>query len=302
MNCLTGKALAAYRSVVQGGDSKEYDEMKDQLLEAMRLGIEQTRRKFWTPSRKLTESPMDILRQLDSSYSRITRDCTSPAELRQEMLIGRLLSLYPPDVADYVYVRHPTNAHQAAQYLQNYLDSHPWRKHNADYSRPKEVSGFGRGTGNGGGDPGYSREHSGRRGQFGKERSKDEWKGKDGGSHKKDSSGVIPICHECGVKGHKRPECPNRVLSVRNPGHTKGKILYGTVGVNPCIMTLDSGADHTVVRADLVTEAEYTGRSCRVGDYFGYFRDVPMAKVWLGIEKEYQLKHEVLVVPRDCPP
>ena len=26
-----------------------------------------------------------------------------------------------------------------------------------------------------------------------------------------------------------------------------------------------------------------------------------MAKVWLGIEKEYQLKHEVLVVPRDCP-
>ena len=103
------------------------------------------------------------------------------------------------------------------------------------------------------------------------------------------------------MKGHKRPECPNRVLSVRNPGHTKGKILHGTVGVNPCIMTLDSGADHTVVRADLVTEAEYTGRSCRVGDYFGYFRDVPMAKVWLGIEKEYQLKHEVLVVPRDCP-
>ena len=299
VNCLTGKALAAYRSVVQGGDSKEYDEMKDQLLEAMGLGIEQTRRKFWTPSRKLTESPMDILRQLDSSYSRITRDCTSPAELRQEMLIGRLLSLYPPDVADYVYVRHPTNAHQAAQYLQNYLDSHPWRKRNADY--PKEVSGFGRGTGNGGGDPGYSREHSGRRGQFGKERSKDEWKGKDGGSHKKDSSGVIPICHECGVKGHKRPECPNRVLSVRNPGHPKGKILHGTVGVNPCIMTLDSGADHTVVRADLVTDAEYTGRSCRVGDYFGYFRDVPMAKVWLGIEKEYQLKHEVLVVPRDCP-
>ena len=82
--------------------------------------------------------------------------------------------------------------------MQNYLDSHPWRKRNT-LSRPKEVSGFGRGTGNGGGDPGYSREHSGRRGQFGKERSKDEWKGKDGRSHKKDSSDVIPICHECGV-------------------------------------------------------------------------------------------------------
>ena len=49
------------------------------------------------------------------------------------------------------------------------------------------------------------------------------------------------------MKGHKRPECPNRILSVRNLGHPKGKILHGTVGVNPCIMTLDSGADHTVV-------------------------------------------------------
>lgn len=147
VNCLTGRALTAYRSVVQGGECKHYDDMKDKLLEAMGLGIEQTRRKFWIPNKKLTESPMDMLQQLDSSYSRITRDLSTPAELRQEMLIGRLLSLYPTDIADYVYVRKPTNAHQAAQYLQNYLDSHPWRKRNLDNSRPKEVSGFGGGHG-----------------------------------------------------------------------------------------------------------------------------------------------------------
>lgn len=48
VNCLTGRVLTAYRSVVQGGDCKSYDDMKDKLLEAMGLGIEQTRRKFWT--------------------------------------------------------------------------------------------------------------------------------------------------------------------------------------------------------------------------------------------------------------
>ena len=46
VNCLTGKALAAYRSVVQGEDSKGYDEMKNQLLEAMGLGIEHPKGKI----------------------------------------------------------------------------------------------------------------------------------------------------------------------------------------------------------------------------------------------------------------
>jgi hypothetical protein len=63
------------------------------------------------------------------------------------MVIRRLLSLYPTDIADYVYIRNPTNAHQAAQYLQSYLDSHPWKKKNLERSDSREVSGFGRGMG-----------------------------------------------------------------------------------------------------------------------------------------------------------
>lgn len=309
VNCLTGRVLTAYRSVVQGGDCKSYDDMKDKLLEAMGLGIEQTRRKFWTPSRRLTDSPLDMLRQLDSSYSRITRDCSTPELLRQEMLIGRLLSLYPTDIADYVYLRTPTNAHQAAQYLQNYLDTHPWKKRNLDNLHPK-VSGFGGGSGQGGGDPGYNREYSSRdysnrREPYGNGKDykpvRDDGKGKEERSYKRDASHFVPTCHGCGVKGHIKPECPNKVASVRNSGHSKGRTLQGKIGVNPCRMTLDSGADHTVVRADLITETDYTGRSSRVGDYYGCWRDVPTANVWIGIKDEYLFKHEVLVVPRDCP-
>ena len=32
-----------------------------------------------------------------------------------------------------------------------------------------------------------------------------------------------------GVKDHKRPECSNRIASVRNTGHPKGRILHGCV-------------------------------------------------------------------------
>ena len=63
---------------------------------------------------------------------------------------------------------------------------------------------------------------------------------------------------------------------------------------------LDSGADHTVVREDLVSHHEYTGKTSTVGDYFGYWRKVPTALVWIGIEGEYKFCQEVLVVPRDC--
>ena len=47
VNCRTGRALTAYRSVVSGGEGESYDDLKDNLLDAMGLGIEQTRRKFW---------------------------------------------------------------------------------------------------------------------------------------------------------------------------------------------------------------------------------------------------------------
>ena len=246
---------------------------------------------------------MDMLRQLDSCYSRITRDCSSPAELRQEILIGRLLSLYPLDVADYVYVRNPTNAHQASHYLQNYLDSHPWRRNQDNSRRGQGVSGSGGGARWGGGDPGQNKEHSSKRGPLSKD--KEDRKGREQEKGKDQSFSKMPVCYGCGAKGHKRSECPDKSdktnARVGKNSRSKARKLQGRVGTNSCSMSLDSGADHTVVRADLITEGDYTGRSSRVGDYYGCWRDVPMAKVWIEIGKEYKFKHEVLVVPRDCP-
>ena len=66
-------------------------------------------------------------------------------------------------------------------------------------------------------------------------------------------------------------------------------------------MTLDSGADHTVVRADLISGSDYMGRSSRVGNYCGWWREMTLANVWIKIGREYKFMHEVLVVPRDCP-
>ena len=109
------------------------------------------------------DSPLDLLHQMDPCYSRMTRDCKDLSDVKQELLIGRLFSVYPSDIADYIRVRDTKNTHQAAQYLQNYLDIHPWRKKFWDNSKPKEVSGSGRGMGHDRGEPGYSHRGSERK-------------------------------------------------------------------------------------------------------------------------------------------
>ena len=65
------------------------------------------------------------------------------------------------------------------------------------------------------------------------------------------------MCFGCGIKDHKRSECPEKVARVNDLGSTGSKILSGTIGKMDCEMTLDSGADCTVVRADLVDESDY---------------------------------------------
>ena len=109
------------------------------------------------------------------------------------------------------------------------------------------------------------------------------------------------MCYGCGVKGHKRSECPEKVASIRRSGQSWCKVVQGRVRTNPCKMTLDSAADQTVVRADLVKQPDYTGESSRVSDYYGCWREIPRAKVWIEIGKEYKFRHDVLVVPCDCP-
>ena len=65
--------LEAYRSITRGKDELTYPELKEKLLNALGLGLEQTRQKFWNPNKRHLDSPMDTLRQFDSCYSGIVR-------------------------------------------------------------------------------------------------------------------------------------------------------------------------------------------------------------------------------------
>ena len=127
--------------------------------------------------------------------------------------------------------------------------SQPWRRNPGQLSLEQRVSGFGWGARYGGGDPGPNREQQGSRKspiskEKGNRKSREQAKGRD-----KLFTG-IPVCYRCGVWSHKRSECRDKIgMTNARVVESKARKLQGRVGTNPCSMTLDSGADHTVVRA-----------------------------------------------------
>ena len=109
--CLMCKALTLYRARTRGNSTEEtFDALKEKLLIAMGHGLQQTRQKFWCPPRKNIESPTETIRTMSIYLNRITKDCNDVELFREKILLGRLMTLYPMDLADEVYRSKPSNA------------------------------------------------------------------------------------------------------------------------------------------------------------------------------------------------
>ena len=90
-------------------------------------------------------------------------------------------------------------------------------------------------------------------------------------------------------------ECPNnRVARIITPKPRKIPKIDGMIGDKQCKMTIDTGAQVTVVKPAMVDVENYTGRCMVIEDYKGKQEKVKIAKVWLHLG-EYSMKHEVLV-------
>ena len=159
------------------------------------------------------------------------------------------MTLYPMDLADEVYRSKPSNVFEAADFLQSYLDSHPWRKKNIN--KCKEVSGLGEGCGESGGDPGrtgYSMEYQGKKGNNSKDGRYESRDIDDKGS-KQDWEKTI-TCFGCGVKGHRKSECPEKVwekshLWMQTLPHELRNTSLSTNRTHICQSPLSSSTNRT---------------------------------------------------------
>lgn len=242
---LTGKVLAAYHSQVPSTAVKSYEDLKEALLDALGLSLDHCRRKFWTFYRKYSDSPQEVLRQIETTYHRLTHRCTTPAEIEWEMVLGRFLSTYSPEVADYVLLRKPKTTVAAANLVQNCLEGkQSWRERQPFGSRSYDrgasslreergrVDTTSREAENKGEQTTYGGSHrSGFRGQGEGNRGPNTPSGDREG---RDNAWRGPTCFNCGNKGHRQYECPNRIARVVSPQRRASPKVVGKVGKSEC--------------------------------------------------------------------
>ena len=69
------------------------------------------------------------------------------------------------------------------------------------------------------------------------------------------------VCFGCGEPGHIRPNCPHKIRRVRSPECSELMPVDGWIdGAKVTGLRVDTGADRTIVRKDLVAEEAYTGK------------------------------------------
>lgn len=308
---LSGRALTAYSRDVTEDAKGSYQQLKDALLDSLGMPVKQCREGIWSFQRKGSDSHQDSARKLEFVMQRAVHGCGSVQEVVTQLTMAKFLTLYPSEVANYVQLQDPRSVGEAANLVQEYYQRQQSRDHRRHYPHKPWMRGYDRSAGGfredghkpGAADsanrdaekPGESNRvndsyrGSGRSGRGGFRQGP----GNGQGDHR-DGKDRVPTCFSCGKKGHKRPECPNQVGRVVSPVRQASLRVDGRVGIHECQMTIDTGAQKTVVKADMVKPEEYTGNSIRLVGFDGGAVTVPLAKVWLHIG-DYVIKHVVAV-------
>ena len=110
------------------------------------------------------------------------------------------------------------------------------------------------------------------------------------------NQGGRPIAsYNCGKPGNKRPYCPQKVNRVATYNKINLLSLEGAVGNNKCMLTLDSGAQITVVNGSLVNDDKYTGESIELIGIGGQVTITKLAVVKIKTEK-FTFPQKVVVI------
>ena len=82
------------------------------------------------------------------------------------------------------------------------------------------------------------------------------------------------MCFTRQQKGHKSPQCPQKVQRVKRIQIPRNRVrplkhneLFGSVGGHSLPITCDSGTDVTVVPKECVRDEEFTGESCTLDTF-----------------------------------
>ena len=187
---------------------------------------------------------------------RAAHGCGSVQEVVAKLTMAKFLTLYSPDVANYVQLQDPRTVGEAANLVQEYYQRQQSRDHRRPYSQKPWMRSYDRSAGGFRDDkPRADADGANREADKPGEvpRFRDSYKGNaragtrhgsgNGQGEHREERDWVPTCCSCGKKGHKRPECPDhRIGRVVSPVRQAALRVDGHVGEHECQMTIDTGA------------------------------------------------------------
>ena len=313
---LSGEAEAAFVQVDRSllGD---YEAVKNILLKALGDTPGHADRRWWSLNRLPGETPAQFfLRVKNTGMRRLSAFPTREAVVEYTIL-SRFLSLLPADSYAAVAAQHPKTGMDAAELLQDFEETkaYSWKRQgwrNSHHSGRREPSRGGSGRS---GSPSSSNSgNSSNSGSGVKEvasgdnSSPSPASGAGSSRSKGDRKSKPIICHGCGEPGHIRPQCPKRVRSVRSPdgdSPAKGDEMFVSGWIDGCPiekLKVDTGADRSLVREDLVPLTAYTGKVVSLVTWKGNDPSKhKLARVPIKVGKVEVFATVAVVEQLDCP-
>ena len=307
---LSGRAEIAFAQVDPTllGD---YDAVKSVLLKALGDTPAHADRNWWSLARLSGETPADFYLRIRNTGLR--RFCKLPTReaVVDHVILSRFLSLLPADSYTAVMSQHPNTGLEAAELLQDFEETraYSWKRQswkNSHSGRREPGRGGGSQGSNNYGGRSHSPTHSGSGNSSAGTGSSDSSSGSDakegtgsnsdsgapasggfrhnGGRYDRGSRRPV-ICHNCGEPGHIRPDCPNRVRSIRSPESDSVIEVTGLVaGVPVKGLQIDTGAGRTVIDAKHIPRSAYLGKTITLDTWKGrQYSEHPLAKLSIKI-------------------
>ena len=303
---LTGSALTAYSRDVPEDAKESYPEFKEALLNALGLSVKQCRLDLWNLRKTPEETYQETARKIEFMTNCMLYGCHCIPDVHKMLSLSKFLTVCPPEAVYYLQLNSPKSTVEAANLVQEYFHNQPNREH-LKFTRFNQWHRNGERDGRGGFREGTRRvdtpnavqRESHRQGEL---HTTTGTGSQQGGRAfpKTPSSGrqvhdKVPVCFQCGQRGHKRPDCPDKIARIQIPTGGSCPRVEGKIGKVPCSMLVDTGAEKTVVSAELVQPEQSLGKTIPLICFDGGKMHAPIAKVWIKVG-EYGISAEVAVI------
>ena len=291
---LTGKAQEAYAALTPD-EAQSYPAVKAAILRRYNINEETYRKRFRSLKPLAGQTPTELATRLADLANKWLKDCKTVDDVKDAVVKEQLLQTLPEEVRVWVTERKPKSAAEAGQLAEDYLqarstglpslsnDRSPpgpcprcgqlghWARACQNPSRPNPTT--------------PSQSYSPRPSHY---RPADQ--GKQRPPPQRTPSDTQPhsvTCFNCNEKGHYASRCPRKALLCSSLSTTQADSLQknrvyhnGTInGIFCKDILVDTGANKTLVRGDLVQPADVTDKSvtihCAHGDSVSY----PLARV-----------------------